>query len=216
MRSLHATRISRPVRWLLGVIAVLLLLVLCLGLVDWNAARGPLGRMISHHIDRQVVLGGALRGHLFSSTPSADVENLKNVNSNMIELTRLHVAVVLSQLFLGRLVLQTLEIDNPKVSLLRDETGRANWDFSNEAAKSTNQKPTRLPPLRRFALRGGNLKVNDAIRKLTFDGTVGAAESGGGQTSEPFRLEGQGTLNKEPFKLNFEGDALLDIKLDHP
>ena len=222
MRSLHATRIPRPVRWLLGVIAVLLLLVLCLGLIDWNVARGPLGRMISHHIDRQVVFGGALRVHLFSSTPSADVENLIIANpewaggGNMIELTRLHVAVVLSQLFLGRLVLQTLEIDNPKVSLLRDETGRANWDFSNEAAKSTNQKPTRLPPLRRFALRGGNLKVNDAIRKLTFDGTVGAAESGGGQTSEPFRLEGQGTLNKEPFKLNFEGDALLDIKLDHP
>jgi len=36
--------------------------------------------------------------------------------------------------------------------------------------------------------------------------------TGGG----PFSLKGEGTLNKEPFKLMFTGGALLDVKLDHP
>jgi uncharacterized protein involved in outer membrane biogenesis len=216
-------RLPPWVRWIGGIVIVLVLLVLGLGLMDWNAVRGPLSRMLSHRLERQVTIGGPLRVHLFSSTPSVDVEKLTIGNpdwaggGNMLELPRLHVAVLLSRLFIGRLVLQTLEIDNPKLSLLRDETGRANWDFGKPGeAQPARQKPTRLPPLLHFALQGGNLNVNDAIRKLTFQGTVGATENRAADDSEPFRLQGQGTLNKEPFKLTFEGDALLDIKLDHP
>jgi AsmA family protein len=216
-------RIPRFVRWIGGIIIVLVLLVLCLGLIDWNAARGPLSRMLSRHLERPVTIGGPLRVHLLSFTPSVDVDNLTIGNpawagdGNMLELPRLHVAVLLSRLFIGRLVLQTLEIDNPKVSLLRQENGRANWDLGTaDQAKSTPQKPTRLPPLLHFALKGGQLSIDDAVRKLTFQGMVGAMESGAGHEVEPFRLQGQGTLNKEPFKLTFQGDALLDIKLDHP
>jgi AsmA family protein len=216
-------RMPRFVRWIGGVVIALVLLVLCLGLIDWNAARGPLSRMESHRLERQVRIGGPLRVHLFSSTPSVDVENLTIGNpdwagdGNMLVLPRLHVALVLSELFIGRLVLQTLELDHPQVSLRRDENGRANWDLGSPGkAASKRQKPARLPPLRHFALQGGNLAIDDAIQKLTFQGVVGASENGAGHESEPFQLRGQGTLNKEPFKLSFEGDALLDIKLDHP
>src|ERR1700676_215322 len=127
MASLN--RIPRFVRWIGGIIIVLVLLVLCIGLIDWNAARGPLSRLLSHRLERQVTIGGPLRVHLFSSTPSVNVENLTISNpnwaggGNMLELPRLHIAVVLSHLFIGRLVLQTLEIDHPKVFLLRDEKG---------------------------------------------------------------------------------------------
>lgn len=219
MISPRLHRIPLPVRWIGGIVIVIALLVFCLGLIDWNAARGPVARALSRHLERQITIG-ALHVHLFSSTPSAEVENLAIANpewaggGNMIELPRLHVAVVLSRLLLARLVLQTLEIDNPKVSLLRREDGRANWDL-NRSGQKPSQKPTRLPPLRHFALRGGSLAVDDAVRKLTFNGTVGASQSGDSHNA-PFRLAGQGTLNREPFKLQFQGDALLDIKLDHP
>ena len=119
-------RIPRFVRWIGGIIIVLVLFVLCLGLIDWNAARGPLSRMLSRHLERRVTIGGPLRVSLLSSTPSVDVENLTIGNprwagdGNMLELPRLHIALVLSRLFIGRVVLQTLEIDNPKVSLLRE------------------------------------------------------------------------------------------------
>jgi AsmA family protein len=123
--------------------------------------------------------------------------------------------VRLSQLFLGHLVLQTLEVDQPQVSLLRDAAEHANWDFGKPSAKKS-QQPTRLPAIRHFALRGGTLTIDDAIRKLTFKGTVAASETAGRKEAEPFRLEGTGTLNKEPFKLSFEGGALLNIELDKP
>ena len=215
-------RIPTAVRWLLGVAGFLLLLLLIIGFMDWNVARGPLSRIMSRHLERPVSIGH-LSVHLFSWTPSADLEDLSIGNpdwthgGDMVELPRMHVAVVLSQLFLGRLVLQTLELDNPKISLIQDEGGRANWNLGTNKPRPRTAEPTRLPPLHHFALRGGSLKVRDEQRKLTFDGTVAATENGGRKAgSEPFRLKGEGTLNKEPFKLTFEGAALLDIQLDHP
>jgi len=222
MKATPAHRIPTAARWLLGVLGVLLLLILIIGFMDWNAARGPLSRMLSRHLERPVSIGH-LSVHLFSWTPSADVENLTIGNpdwthgGDMVDLPRMHVALVLSKLFLGRLVLQTLELENPKVSLIQDESGRANWNLGTNEPKPKSAQPTKLPPLHHFALRGGSLKINDEQRKLTFDGTVAATENAGsGAGSEPFRLKGQGTLNKEPFTLMFQGAALLDIQLDHP
>jgi AsmA family protein len=217
------TRFPRPLLWLGGLFALLLLLLVILSLLDWNALRGPLSRMISRDIERPVSITGNLRVHLFSWTPSVELEGLNIGNpdwvgkDNMVELPRLYVAVVLRDLLVGKLVLSTLELDNPKVELIQDEHGRANWDFgSTKPDSKRSAKPTKLPPLLHFALKGGSLAIDDAVRKLTFSGKVGAQENGGGHEAEPFKLNGDGTLNKEPFKLEFTGGALLDIKLDHP
>jgi uncharacterized protein involved in outer membrane biogenesis len=218
-----ARRIPRPLLWIGGIVAFLLVLLAALSLLDWNLLRGPLSRMLSRDLDRPVSIDGDLRVQLLSWTPSADVEGLRignppwAGNDDMVNLPRLHVAVVLKDLFVGRLVLATLELDNPKVQLIQDERGRANWDFGTTRPKPEKpEKPTKLPPLHHFALNGGSLELNDAIRKLTFNGTVGAQENGVGSKARPFTLNGEGTLNKEPFKLVFTGDALLDVQLDHP
>jgi hypothetical protein len=220
---MSTSRLPRPLLWIGGIIVFVLLLLLVLSLLNWNALRGPLSRMISRDIDRPVAINGNLRVHLFSWTPSADVEGLTIGNpawagtDNMVELPRLHLAVILKDLFIGRLVLEDLQLDNPKVELIQDAGGRANWDFGTTKPKpERKEKPTRLPPLHHFALNGGSLDINDAVRKLTFKGNVGAQETGTGHKAQPFTLKGEGTLNKEPFKLVFSGDALLDVKLDHP
>ena len=70
-----ANRIPRPLLWIGGIFAFLLLLVVILSLLDWNALRGPLSRMISRDIERPVSIKG-LRVQLFSWTPSAQVEGL--------------------------------------------------------------------------------------------------------------------------------------------
>jgi uncharacterized protein involved in outer membrane biogenesis len=229
-------RISRPVRWLIGVALCVALLVLALGLMDWNLVRGPLSRLIASDIQRPVTIGH-LQVHLFSATPSVDVQDLVIGNpawaggGDMVELPQGHVAVVLSRLLTGHLALQTLELDNPSVVLIEDQGGRANWNLGNGEPKQASHKPAALPPLRHFALRGGSLKIDDALARLTFQGSVGATEhaasdAGGGagrnaggdtaREAEPFRLQGQGTLNKEPFKLTFEGSALLEVQRDRP
>jgi uncharacterized protein involved in outer membrane biogenesis len=214
-------RTPRPLRWIGGLLGLLLLLIIGAGLMDWNIARGLVSRIASRQLDRRVSIGGPLRVHLFSAQPSVSIDQLSIANpdwaggGDMIDIRHLQFALQLSELFLGHLVLRTLEIDEPQVSLLRDASERANWDFGQPSVRKT-QRPTRLPVIRHFAMRGGSLNVTDAIRKLTFKGKVAANQSGRRDDSEPFRLEGEGTLNKEPFKLTFEGDALLNIELDRP
>jgi len=118
--------------------------------------------MISRDIERSVSINGNLRVHLLSWTPSAEVDGLTigipdwAGKDNMIELPRLYVAVVLKDVFIGHLVLATLELDNPKVELIQDERGRANWDVGTTKPKFKRpEKPAKLAPLHHFALKGG-------------------------------------------------------------
>jgi AsmA family protein len=214
-------RIPRPLQWIGGLVLILLLLIVGASLIDWNIARGLVSRVASRQLDRRVAIGGALRVRLLSSTPSVSVDDLSIANpdwaggGNMLEVRHLQFALQLSQLFLGHLVLATLEVDEPQLSLLRDASQRANWEFGKPAG-AKSQQPARLPVIRHFALRGGTLAIADATRKLVFKGMVAANEGGGHDSAEPFRLEGQGTLNNEPFKAQFRGDALLNVDFDHP
>jgi uncharacterized protein involved in outer membrane biogenesis len=214
-------RIPLAVRWIGGVIIILLLLMVGAGLTDWNFARGFIGRVASRHLGRAVSIGGPLRVHLLSSTPSLSIDNLSIANpdwaggGDLLDVGHLQIELQLSQLLVGHLVLHTLEVDEPQLSLLRDASLRANWDLGAPASRKS-QQPTKLPAIRHFALRGGTLDVDDAVRKLTFKGRIAANETSGANNAEPFRLDGQGTLNKEPFKLSFEGGALLNVDPDHP
>jgi uncharacterized protein involved in outer membrane biogenesis len=215
------TRIPRPLRWIGTPIVVLLLLIVAAGLTDWNFARGFVSRVASRHLARTVSIDGALRLRLLSTTPNLTITGLRIANpgwaggGNMLQLQRLHVELQLSQLFLGRLVLRTLELEQPHLSLQRDTTQRANWDFGTPSSAGTS-KPTRLPLIRHFVLSGGTLDLDDALQKLTFHGTVAAEETGGGARAEPFGLQGHGTLNKEPFDLKLDGGALLNIDPNRP
>jgi uncharacterized protein involved in outer membrane biogenesis len=214
-------RIPQPLRWLGGVVIVLLLLIIAAGVTDWNFARGFVGRVASRQLDRTVSINGALRVHLLSSAPSFSVSDLRIANpdwagaGDMLRVQRLQIELQLSQLFLGRLVLRTLEVEQPRLALRRDARQRANWDFGKPGSASTAH-PTRLPLIRHFVLRGGTLDLEDAIRKLSFHGSVAAEETGAGTRAEPFRLDGRGTLNMEPFDLKLEGGALLNVNPNRP
>jgi AsmA family len=114
-------RLRRPLQWIGGLGLVLLLLIVGRSLIDWNSARGLVSRLASRQLDRRVAIGGALRVHLLSSRPSVAVDDLSITNpdwvggGNMLEVRHLQVALQLSQLFLGHLVLATLEVDEPQI-----------------------------------------------------------------------------------------------------
>src|ERR1700734_1059481 len=126
MSNAFWNRIPPPVRWIGAIVAALFLLIVVLGLIDWNGLRGPLSRIASRDLGRQVVIGGPLHVQLLSATPSVDINELTIANpdwaggGDMLDLPRLQVSIRLWQLFLGRLVLQSLAIDAPKISLTRD------------------------------------------------------------------------------------------------
>ncbi|HEY1725897.1 MAG TPA: AsmA family protein [Steroidobacteraceae bacterium] len=214
-------RIPTSVRWIIGIVVVLILIIVTADLINWNAARGLVARIASRHLGRRVEIGGPLRVHLLSSTPGVSIDQLTIANpdwatgGDFLDVAHIDFTLQLSQLLRGHLVFRTLDIEQPKLDLRRDASQRANWDFTPPGTPP-NPQPTKLPAIRHFVLHGGTVDVDDAIQKLTFHGTVAAHQSGSLHEHEPFGLDGQGTLNKEPFKMSLQGGPLLDVDPEVP
>lgn len=198
-----------------GLIALLLL---GLALVDWNMARGPIGRLASARLHRQVVIEGPLKVHLWSLKPWATVERLRIDDptwagaGQTATIGRLTVQVKLLALLRGEVVLLKLEADRPDVRLRRDRQGRATWDFSDGARPA---QPFQMPPIRLFQIRDGRLAIKDDVRKLAFSGTLSATEQLG-ETDRGFQLAGDGRLNGDLFQLRVTGGPLLNVRADRP
>jgi hypothetical protein len=206
------------------VVALLLALLLFLALFDWSVLTGPLQRLASRLLERDVHIA-RFSAHLLRWEPSATIEGLRIADpawagtGDTVAIDRISVAIIPWRLLTGHVVLARLEIDSPSVSLKRDRMHRANWDFGNQANEAKPKRagaPLRLPAVRSFTMHGGKLKVDDEIRKLQFDGSVSAGQSSAHRQTEPFVLQGHGQLNGKAFDLIFKGSPLFDLRLDKP
>lgn len=215
----HIARPSRrTLSWTGGVLAVLAIAIaILIAIWDWNWFRGPVARIASARMHREVTISGDLKVHPFSWQPSATVSGVRIANpawagrQNMAEIGAIAVQIRLLPLLIGQVDMRLLRFDQARVALLRDANGRANWDFSD----GRKPQPMRLPPIRDFVINDGRLTYRDVQRKLNFDGTLNAAEKLGG-ANRGFELRGQGALNREPFTLLVTGGPLLNIERDKP
>jgi uncharacterized protein involved in outer membrane biogenesis len=215
-----------PFRWILGVIALIVLaIVIFLALFNWDWFRPPLARMLSAQLHRPVRIQGHLKVHLLSWTPSATVEGLQIGDPDWVsrsdglperdeaDIGSITIKVKLLPLFIGRVILPLVDIERPNVVLLRDRAGRATWDFSNGKAPA---KPVKAPPIQDFIINDGALKITDQIRRLTFSGKLAANETASGSNATGFRLTGDGELNAKPFSMRITGGPLLNVRPDQP
>ena len=168
-------------RWTGIVIgAVLLAALITLYFLDWNTMRGPIGRYASRHYGREVRIDGNLAVKLFTLQPSIDVGGLFIGNPGWeprpfaANVQHARVELRLLPLFVGKLILPLVSIDKPQLLVVRAPDGRTNWDST-----SGNSKPLNLPPIHRFLVRDGHVAIDDAIRKLSFTGTVNSSETRG-------------------------------------
>lgn len=219
-------RLKKPSRkaayWTGGALALLALAVAVLVAVwDWNWFRGPVERIASARMNREVRIEGDLDAHIWTWTPRVTVDKIRIANADwarterpesgrMAEIERMSVRVRLLPLLIGRVDLPLLRFDKPDLRLVRDAQGRANWRFSQGPAK-----PLKLPPIRRFIIEDGRLAYDDAQRKLSFTGEVNAREVAG-RENRGFELVGRGSLNREAFLLEVTGGPLLNIRRDRP
>jgi len=215
-----------PVRWILAAIGLLILaVVIFLALFNWDWFRPPLARMLSARLHRPVRIEGHLKVHIFSLTPSATVEGLQigdpdwvsrsdgQPPRDMADFGSITLKVKLLPLFIGRVILPLVDIEQPNVVLLRDREGRTTWDFSDGKAPG---KPVHAPPIQTFIIHDGVLNITDQIRRLSFSGTLNANETASGASATGFRLTGDGKLNAKPFAMRITGGPLLDVRPDRP
>ena len=213
---------GRTRRRLIGLGAVLgglgLALVLFLTWFDWDKARGPVARFASSRIHRTVSIDGHLRVHLLTWSPSVTVWGLRVAQpgwaqpGDMIVVRQATASIRLPQLLRGRVLLPVVDLQQPRIVLIRDLEGRANWRFSDTPAR----KAASLPPIRRFTLTQGQLRYDDARARLSVVGTLEAREKRSGPYDQGFHLDGRGSLNGNPFLLKVIGGPMINIDPGRP
>jgi uncharacterized protein involved in outer membrane biogenesis len=205
-------------RWTgIAVLAVLVAAIITLYFLDWNQMRGPVSRYLSQRTGREVRIDGDLAVKLFTWQPSVDAGGIYVGNPQWVgtpqsaRIKQLRVEVRLVPLLLGHLVVPLLKVDEPDILLVRDASGRTNWD---RAGQNPNEA-FNLPPIQRFVINKGHVRIDDAVRKLHFTGTVSSQEQVAGGTSA-FTLLGDGTLNKNKFLADVKGGPLLHVDASKP
>ncbi|WP_310539371.1 AsmA family protein [Phenylobacterium sp.] len=220
---LRQTKLKRPsnraLAWTGGIVGALVAAIaLFLILFDWNYLRGPIGRYASAKTGREIVLAGNLDVDAFSFKPSATVEGIRVGNpkwagpGQTADIKKLDVQVKLMPLLVGQVVLLNLELNQAKIDLRRDLQGRATWDFSNG---KKSKKPFKMPPIRRFVINDGHLRMVDEKRKLVLNGQINATEEMG-KAGRGFLMTGDGSLNGNKFLLRIQGGPLLNVDARKP
>ena len=204
---------------LLIVAAVVVFLVL----FDWNWLRGPIGRIASARLHREVQILGDLDVHPWSFSPRAEAARIRIGNPDwatkggagrdMVTVDKLAIQVKILPLLKGDVILPLLRIDQPAVGLLRETDGRANWTFG-DGKKS--DAPMKLPAIQHFIINDGRLRIEDRDREITFVGVVSTNEQATGSGRGAFRLTGDGRLNNAPFTALVTGGPLLNVSPDRP
>ncbi len=204
--------------WTGGILAGLAIVIgILIAIWDWNWFRGPLARYASARMHREVTITGDLDVHLWSWQPRATVEGVRIANTPwagrdpMGTFDRITVQIRLIPLLWGDVDLRLLRFDRPNMRLYADAQGRKNWDFSG----GRQQEPTRLPPIRSFIISDGKLNFTDVKRELRFNATMNAKENLG-EVNRGFELVGQGTINRQPFRMEVRGGPLVNIDRDKP
>ena len=213
---------------MIGAILLTAAIVVFLVIFDWNWFRGPVGRLASARLNREVVITGDLRVHPWSFSPKAEAYGVRvaqpdwaakadpegaAAGSQMAKVDRIAVQIKLLPLLKGDVILPLLAVDRPDVRLLREGSGRANWTFGDSNAAKT---PLKLPAIQHFIINDGQLRYEDQQRDVFFLGTVSSNEHATNDGRGKFVLEGKGQLNNSPFTALVTGGPLLNISPRRP
>ncbi len=206
-------------------IAVLVVVVVVgLTFMDWNLLRGSIERSASARFGREVRIAGPLQVRVWSRTPTVTLNALTVGNPPwdssrpLAKIERVQIQLqLLRSLLKGTLILRRVELIHPELYLHQEKSGRANWTFESTApTKQRASPPAKLPAMQDLVVESGKLVLIDELRRLKITGTVQAAEQASRTDPKPFRVEGAGTINDKPFRLDIAGGPLRALSPDRP
>jgi AsmA family protein len=216
--------LKKALRWTaISLGGLVVIVILALALMDWNLLKHPIERVASAASGRTVNIGGDLKVHIWSWTPTVTLNRLTlgnppwEVDRPMAKIERLEIRLKLLPLLKGDVILPRVALLKPDLYLHKDKSGRSNWTFENKAP--TNEPasgPTKLPVVRDLLIESGTLTLADDLRRLKVDGTIQAHETASKEDPTPFRIEGKGTINDQPFELKVAGGPLMNLEPEHP
>jgi len=208
-------------RGLICAVAILAALVVMtaglIGAIDAGYFREPLIRMLAARAGRQIQIAGTLDAQFFSLHPRLIAARVTIFNPPWMPSG---VTAEIGRMSLGFRIppighafgIVRLDMEAATLHLVRDSTGRANWQMT--APGKTDD--TDLPIIRVLSIPNAQVVLDDALRHLQFDGTVSAQDESGVGGLQSLRLEGRGQLNGRAASFAITGDPLAAASHKRP
>lgn len=201
----------------LVILAMLLaFLVICVWFLSGHL-RGPLVRYAAAQSNRDIRVDGRFEAYLFSRHPRLVAEDVTignppwtqpGVTAQIGRLTLTYNLPWFGQSF----GIRRLEASQAKLTLLRDPGRHANWQFREPGTG----RGTGPPLLRSLSLPNAQVRFDDQVRHLKFDGVISAQDASGQGPNPPLRVDGAGVLNGRQANFTLNGAPLATVTRDEP
>lgn len=206
-------------KWTLGVAGGVVVTIGAVAILfDWNWLRGTLAEQASSGAGRTVSLGD-LQGE-WSLVPTITLRDVHIANAEwgkddeLFSAELVQVTIDLRELVRGRTVLPEVKLVKPNIALEVQEDGTSNWSLGAKAAAETVTPDDRtdVPIIGRLDIQDGNIKYTDPKNGLNIDGKLRTVVAEGGRGQSTVQLSGNGTLQNQPFQIDFTGGSLLSLR----
>ena len=183
----------RLLRWPVGLLAALLLLLALCEVVEWPFLQRPLERALSKGLAREVTLGsdfgmrllGSVRAHSDAVRIGAAAGDpgpaFGGADGVRVVLPYSTVMALARGTRDAPLVVRSLEVERLDVALRRDAEGGANWQFG-QPKPGQPKRAASVPEFERLVVRGGEIALDDAMEQLVITASVSTRE---GSASAP-------------------------------
>lgn len=209
---LITARALKRAAWILAGLLLLIVALAGAAVVYANHSPRPLIRYFAAGTGRQIRVDGPYQAHLFSLHPRLVADRVTIGNppwtppGTTAQVARLSMKFELLP-FSRPLVIRRLEMDGAAFHLLRDDAGRANWQWADPDKRSGSGPPL----IRSLWVRDAQVDIHDARRDLTFQGTASAYDLRGELAPPPLRIEGAGQLNGRSATFAINADPLATV-----
>ncbi len=211
--------VRRSLTWTVVVFALLIVLTAgLLAAVEAGYGRALLVRYVALRIGRPLQVNGPLQVHLLSLNPRVVAEQVTIGNPPWTppgvtaEVGRIAAVIRLPGLW-HLAGITGLDVEGASLHLIRDSTGRANWQLHDPAKTTINRNSSII---RSLSMPNARVVLEDARRHLQFTGTVSARDLGGREAAQPLRIEGTGQLNGRAVAFAVTADPLATASHEAP
>jgi uncharacterized protein involved in outer membrane biogenesis len=202
-----------------GVFTILAIaLVILIATLDQNKAKKYISAGVSTVTGRQLNINGDINLDLgwISRVSATDIQFANaswSKHPQMAQIGLFDVEIDFWQLVRHfRLVLPTVTISEPKVILEKNADGSANWEFRTPVTEPmVPEKRTEFPVIEKLIIKGGTLLFDDQVSKTQVDLKVIEAE-GAGFLDAPVKLKAEGTYQKLPLTISFDGGSYENLR----
>lgn len=190
-----------------GIVAVLALLLLAIGAFPVGLMRGTVERRLSAALKTRVHLGSVTRDTAFSYTPVVSLRDVRVAQpawvgqGDFIRLSSASVRVPVFAVLLGDFRPDKVAVDGARIALVRDATGRANWEPDGPRPSRRTSHPT----LSDLIVTNTRVVLRDARRGLVIGGSLSVDATHG------LRLNATGTFRGTPATLALAGARITGV-----